>query len=375
MKIRSNSWGDATISWSLVIEELLYAAAKRGHETHFITTNGYKGMKYITEEEGLRNEIVARKLDKAQTPFDLDLTYTAPLNFSKRFSPFSKKKMAIYAYESSIMPSNWKEHYKYVDFMLPPSEYCADMMIRNGCPKEKVVVVPHGIHLEQYHPGVEPFKLKTQKRFKFLCIGEPHHRKQIDRLLDLYCKTFSKQDDVVFVLKTKLFRTAQAKSEMTPFEMDLMRTLVSLKKEYGENMPEITVIHERIPNIASLYTACDAFVLMTAGEGWCMPYLEAQACGIPVVAPNYGGQLQFLNEENAFLTKCGERLAKKTEQYWQASSGAKVGNPDEIDFADKMRQLYDGSVKDEAAKKVSKGLETARQYTWSAAFEMIEKLC
>jgi glycosyltransferase involved in cell wall biosynthesis len=375
MRIRSHSWGDATISWSLVVEELLSSAKKRGHETYFITTNGYKGMKYLSPKDALEQEMVYRSIEKSKEAFDIDLTYTAPQNFPQRFLKNSKNKMAIYAYESSIMPKYWSQFYKYVDFMLPPSKYCADMMKKNGCPPSKIKVVPHGIHLHEFLPQGEVFNLKTDKKYKFLCIGEPHYRKQIDKLLTLYCKEFTIDDDVTFVLKTKIFLDSQQKSKMTPFEMDILSHLVSLKKIFGKKMPEVKVIGERIKDISSLYRACDAFVLMTAGEGWCMPYLEALACGIPVVAPNYGGQLEYLSESNSFLTKCSERAARTTEQYWQSSPGARIGNPDENEFALVMRNLYNGRLNDEVFLKKAEGLKTAEKFTWDSAFAKIEEIC
>ena len=42
-----------------------------------------------------------------------------------------------------------------------------------------------------------------------------------------------------------------------------------------------------------------AMVTLTNGEGFCRPLLEAAACGLPVMATNWSGQLDFLNKANA----------------------------------------------------------------------------
>jgi len=395
MKVRSFSWGEATISWSVVVEELLYAAENMGHDVNFISTNGYKGMKYWTDKKGLNHETAQRAFLKNGGVYDIDLTYTVPQNFPQRFAPNSKTKMAIYAYESSIMPHSWKDFYHITDYVLPPSQYVANMMERNGCPKDKIVVVPHGVDLNVFNPQVSPMKINTNKKIKMLCIAEPHYRKQLDKLLNLYCKSFTSKDDICFVLKTKIFKPGD---EIRGFEMDLKPKLLKLKKKYGSSMPEIKVISSRLDNIASLYTACDFFALMTASEGWGVPYLEALACGIPVIAPEHGGQLQFLNKKNSILTKCGTRKARNQEQYWKPHPKAIVGNPDEEAFSEAMQQVYSDLLKNKSSlkpthtmlkdfprksksiiqidydKMIAEGIATAQKLTWKNAMKQIMDL-
>jgi glycosyltransferase involved in cell wall biosynthesis len=53
-------------------------------------------------------------------------------------------------------------------------------------------------------------------------------------------------------------------------------------------------------DIPRLYAAVDCFVLPTRGEGWGLPIFEAMAMGLPVIATNWSGQVDFMNENNAF---------------------------------------------------------------------------
>lgn len=379
MRVRSYSWGNSDISWSVVMEELLHALEKKGNIIDFIGTNGYSGMTRWDSKKGIESEI--RSLNYLKTnAYDLDITYTLPANFYKRFETTSKVKAAIYAYESSIMPSSWSTEYKYVDLVLPPSQYCKDMFIRNGCPEEKLFVLPHGVDTGIFNPSIPSLKIKTDKRIKFLCVGEPHYRKQIDKLIELYFKTFTNKDDVCLVVKTKLFLNPQSLKEKKGFEQNLIPLIMDLQKRYGSSAPEIKVINKRLDNIASLYKACDAFVLMTASEGWGIPYLEALAMGMQVIAPRHGGQLQFLNDENSILTKCGERQARTQEQYWKSSKGAVVGAPDEQVFADHMRSLYEKmlSNKSEDLIKLTNrslaGIETAKNLSWLNIASQLETI-
>ena len=367
MKFRSYTWGAADLSWSVVMEELLHTAEGLGHSVDFISTNGTKGMLHWNERRNLAAIASERDMLKRGMPYDIDIVFTVPQNFPSRFLHSSKVKMALYDYESSHMPAQWKQYYKLVDFVLPSSNYVADMFRRNGCPEEKIKVVHHGIDLNIFNPNATKITLPTDKKFKFLCVSAPHYRKQLPELLDVYCKTFSSDDDVSLILKTKIFKQGD---KIEPFEVDLRVHFKKLMQKYGKRMPEIKVLTNRIDNMASLYTSCDAFALMTASEGWGMPFLEAIACGMPVIAPRFGGQLDFLNDQNAILTKCGIRKAIPQEQYWGITPGATTGNPDPVDFSNAMKNMYHNyeSIKQ---KLYSNMLDSAKNFTWEKAVDKI----
>ena len=370
MFIRTFTWGQANLSWSTVMEQTLLAAEKQGHFVSFISTNGYDGMQHWTEALS-RDRAAQAKAFLKGAPFDLDITYTAPENLPSRFLASSKIKACRFDYESSICPPKWRGFWRFADFFLPSSHYVAKMFLAAGCPQEKIVVVPCGVDANIFKPDGEKFLIPSEKKFKFLCIGEPHYRKQIDKLLALYCKTFSAADDVTLVLKTKIFDDATIK-ERQIFEQDLRPVLSDLKKLHGSSMPEITLLTERIPNIADLYRAADAFVLMTASEGFGLPFLEAVACGLPVIAPRWGGQLDFLNDGNSILTGCGQRPALHQEQYWHERPVARavVGAPDEVAYAEAMAALVKNA--EAVRNKLLPGmLSTAQQFTWESAAQKL----
>lgn len=367
MKVRSHTWGEANLSWSVVMQELLYAMKQNGHTAHFLSTNGTAGMIHWDEMKHLADVESERLMRSSKEPYDIDITFTAPPNFPDRFLKTSKVKMALYDYESSIMNPNWRRYYQEVDFVVPSSKYVAEMFERNGCPSEKIKIVHHGVDLNIFHAGIQPMELPTQKTFKFLCVAEPHYRKQIDKLLEVYCSNFSSKDDVTLILKTKIFKDGD---QLKPFEMDLRPILNKLKNKYGPFMPEIKIISKRIDNIASLYTACNAFVLMTASEGWGIPYLEALACGIPVIAPRHGGQLDFLNDSNSLLSDAGTRLARPQEQYWTVTLGATVGDPDPIHYGKLMKKMVE-EYSDIRQKLTQPMSDTVLKFTWKSAAEKI----
>jgi glycosyltransferase involved in cell wall biosynthesis len=62
--------------------------------------------------------------------------------------------------------------------------------------------------------------------------------------------------------------------------------------------PKITLIHGRLSDLelATLYKndKVKAFITLTHGEGYGLPIIEAAACGLPVIATNWSGHLDFL---------------------------------------------------------------------------------
>jgi glycosyltransferase involved in cell wall biosynthesis len=369
VQIRSYSWGAATISWSGVIEELLRAAEQLGHRVDFLSTNGVEGMRHFDAHRIVASALNERSMIKLHTPYDLDLTFTVPNNYGERFlgKPKSKARFAITDYESFPAPANWVQWYGIPDLILPGSNWVADALVATGCPRDKLVVVPHGVDLDLFNPGILPHQIKTDKKFKFLCVAEPHYRKQLDLLIKTYCTTFTNQDDVCLVLKTKLFT---AKDKPDGFEMDLKPVLASWVRKLGPAMPEIKIITSRLPNLGTLYTACDAFVLMTAAEGFGMPFLEALACGLIVIAPEYGGQLDFLTHQNSVLVPTGVRSARPQEQYWGQRPDSQVGKVDETAFGQAMLNVVkdQGTLKERLTPHMK---STAEDFTWAKAMGKI----
>lgn len=372
MYIRCQTWGKPGLSWPIVMDELTHAAEQAGDDVYLTSTNGCSGMRYWSDEKSKRKREELAPV--FETGFDLDITYTLPTNFSRRFLANSRVKAALYNYESSVMPVKWKKYYDLVDLICPSSSYVADIFRENGVPEEKIKVIPLGVDLDVFQPQGESYPIETEKTFKFLCVSEPHYRKQLPLLLDTYCQTFTNQDDVCLILKTKLFNKQNIKSKLS-IEIDLRTTLQALQSRYGDKIPEIKLVDYYIEDIASLYRAADAFVLMTASEGWGMPYLEALATGTPVIAPNFGGQLEFLNSDNAILVKSDTRIALPQEQYWmkRPPKDAIVGMPDVQDYSNAMRSVFNNkeAIK---TKYYDAGLETAEKFTWANALREIKNL-
>lgn len=198
-------------------------------------------------------------------PYDLEIAYTIFYQFPRRFFPQSLARAGIWNFESSMLPPGWHLYHRAIDYILPSSQYSYDIFAKNGIPEDKMLVVPHGVDVNMFNPGIPPFELRTEKKVKFLHNAIPHHRKLHERVLEAYLSAFSGDDDVCLVMKTKFKQPDKDK----PFEVDVESVLERAFKG-RKNPPEVEIINTYIPDIGSLYTACDAVVSMSAAEGFCL---------------------------------------------------------------------------------------------------------
>src|SRR5213075_1191816 len=72
--------------------------------------------------------------------------------------------------------------------------------------------------------------------------------------------------------------------------------------ELGPCAPVVALSKMVAPSeLAGLYAAADAYVLASRGEGWGRPYMEALAVGLPTIAANWAGNLEFMRPEPSWL--------------------------------------------------------------------------
>lgn len=378
LNIRMYTWLQGGLSWAYVMARLGQAFEELGHNVFPMSTNGLSNSDpYFNERKMLESTVALQKFGPGKKPIDIDLTYTVPQNFPQRFLKNSKHKCAIYNYETTYWHPNWKKFYGLADFYFPSSNFSAEVFVKNGIPPEKTFVIPHGIDTKVFNPDIPPVKLKTNKKYKFVSVVAPHYRKNIDLLLNAYCQAFTNKDDVCLVLKTKIYKHSDGLYDMKKnpkgrkaFEIVLGDIFKDLAKKYGKNMPEIELLSGHVENVASIYNACDCHVTTTGSEGFGLPLLECMACGLLSIAPNYSGQLDFMNKDNSLLIDTNLRPAKPTEQYWSFNPKGKIGQPDLKHTVSLMRKAY--KEHDHLMKIFGAGMKkSVEEFTWTAAAQKI----
>lgn len=321
-------------SWSIVAQNISRELIKEGHEVDLFSTNGDQyfpedlrgNLKYHVNLDSLKDndriKLFQETLPKVlKTNYDMQLSYTAFPNFQNYFRRGNKNRFGIWSYETTVIPKSFAKQHLNVDLILPPSQFAKQIFVDNGIPEEKMKVMPHGIHQERFET-LGKYPLKTKKSRKILVnIAQPHVRKNIGNLLKVYGQAFTNKDDICLVLKIA------PKTNVNKFEVDFNMLLADFKSKF-KNHGEIELITNFLVDIEPLYNACDIVFTMTRAECFSMTNLEAFAAKKLAIAPNYGGQLDFMNEGNSLLIPGKVGFAGYEMQYWEPSPYAKAFNPD-----------------------------------------------
>ena len=180
-----------------------------------------------------------------------------------------------------------------------PSEWNKNVFLNSGV-KTPIRVMPLGVDPQMYHRGCgvnHACYLGGRKKFMFLATSSWNWRKGWDVLIKAYTRAFNASDDVTLMILT---RDGEGKGNV---EKELPEMVKSLCKY--SSPPHIAFSTGKISDdcMHIVYSSADAFVLFPRGEGWCLPYCEAAACGVPIVGSYHSGQTEFLKESDSNLVR------------------------------------------------------------------------
>jgi glycosyltransferase involved in cell wall biosynthesis len=327
-------------SWCVVGWGIARALKASNHDVELFSTDGVQHLPndlkdsligYV--EEGKPHQVHGRL---PAPSYDCQISYTAMKNFPIYLSNGNKNRFGIWCFEwagANVLPTGFAKHYKSCDYILAPSNFAKQVFIDSGVPERVVQVIPHGIDVAQYQQD-SIIKLPTNKKFKILAnIAQNHKRKNIPGLLTAFGKAFTIKDDVCLILKAK------HKEITNQFEVSLKNCLNNFQQQFP-NHAEIKIFNEFLEDISTLYRSVDAVYTMSHTEGYYFPGLEAAAAGKINIAPKWGGQLDFLNDNNALLINGKEGRADPTSLYWESKPNAKWFVPSVDDAVEKLRYAY-----------------------------------
>jgi glycosyltransferase involved in cell wall biosynthesis len=125
-------------------------------------------------------------------------------------------------------------------------------------------------------------------------------RKDISGLIKTFLETFKGQK----VRPALIVKTSSATSSIMDRE-SILDKIRAIEEQVGGDLPSIYLLHGDLldEEINELYNhpKVKAFVSFTKGEGFGRPLLEASLTAKPVIASNWSGHLDFLNDDMSVL--------------------------------------------------------------------------
>lgn len=234
---------------------------------------------------------------------------TAPLHYD-----WDKYKMLYTMMETRTLHKDYVERCNCSDEIIVPSHWCKNVFQESGV-KKPIEVVPLGVDLNLYKPDVEPIGFsKKLKPFIFLSVFGWSLRKGYDVLLRSYLEEFTSDDPVTLLISARYFgSTDESKKQVIRNDIAKISSMVQNPKK-----PQVILFGDVLSDemMPRLFAAADCYCLISRGEGFGLPYIEAGACNLPVIASRYSGQTDFLNDENSWLVDVDGFSKAETTLAW-----------------------------------------------------------
>jgi GT2 family glycosyltransferase len=242
---------------------------------------------------------------------------------------------------------------------LPVSSFCRDVLLQVGVPRDECHVVPHG-----YSRGIGdvPRDRARHGPCRLLTVTNSHDLERYGTLvlLDAYWQTFTTRDDVVLVVKDYGMGAADP------------RLRDRLQDAAGKARTEYVTQFTTKERLIELYRSCHAFVSPHRAEGFGMKILDAVACGLPVIAPLFGGPVDFLAPDSCLpvdftMAPLGDCLDRRQ---LRITNDAAWCEPDVASLVRRLREVYEDPDRAHALGERAR-LSVVREYTWDRAAERL----
>lgn len=295
----------------------------------------------------------------------------------------------------TMMETSHKVHKDYADRLnladeiWTPTTWCRDVFKASGV-YPPVYVMPLGVDTDRYCPDLDPIDFGSKVRsFRFLSASGWSYRKGFDILIRAYLEEFSNKDDTTLIISSRFAGGLSQKSRERL--LSDFRTFRSMVKKPDGELPHIVLHSTYTPEskMPNLYNSANCFVLISRGEGWGLPYCEAAACGLPIIASDHGGQRDFLTEDNSYLVPPSDYFVSRVQDppfknmswisHFYEDQEFPDYNGESFNLVKKhMRRVYDNYG--EAMSKATLLREKlCREFNWNNAvkkiYNRLEEIC
>lgn len=255
---------------------------------------------------------------------------------------FFKQRYTILfmVWESEYIAPELAENLNLFNEIWTTSKYCKTIFQKTF--PNPIKIVPHPVEVDiQRVVNKKKIGYIDKTKFSFLFIFSYHssiERKNPFFLIESFKKAFGDSDDVELVIKTV------GASKHKKSRQRLQQCLSNNIKIYDVELDK--------DSVNQLIQSCDAYVSMHHSEGFGLTLAEAMYLGKPVIATNYSGNTEFMNDDNSFLVDYELGYIENSDTTFCPKT--LWGNPLLDDAVEKLRSVYENSeVREKKAANAS----------------------
>lgn len=215
-------------------------------------------------------------------------------------------------WETDTLPTIGVKQLNRCGLVIVPSHWGATCFRANGV-SVPIAVVPLGYDPEVFEPATEPASSKICTFGTAGALDEGGLRKNVQRVIDLFCRAFPSESNVRLRVK------------ITPRSPQV--------HTHGDRRIEVLDTHLSPTALAEWYRGLDTFVNASAGEGFGLHLLEAMACGVPLISTTFGGVGAF------FDSRVGYEVGYKLVEARNAIYRGRWASPNDSELIVAMRQV------------------------------------
>lgn len=304
------------------------------------------------EEHGLIGKIMQCSKPATDETFDMSFQVQLPDEWDPNAAKYNVGITALV--ETDRCNPEWVKCCNQMDHIVVPSTFTKNVLKRSGIVMKPVSVVPEWYNADIMSRSKCDRVLSDdrfdviEKPFNILIVGtltsqDPlSDRKNLVNTIKWALEEFKEEKDVGVILKTSFGKGTTADKKMCKVFLRKLKSDLGYKKE--EKLLHLLHGNMSAEEVAALYnhTKIKMYATATRGEGYGLPLIEAAVAGLPIVATNWSGHLEFLDREHFGAVdydlveinenRVDDRIFKP---------GFRWANPSEHSFKSEIRKVYD----------------------------------